>query len=190
MPVRVAYPKQESAPGVSVPAGHRAKCRKCGAVDNVKLSGPRRLKRCGACGATLALKASPRAPKIVSFMVVFQLNGENIGQSSHVTRESAEYACWNFAERGPVARVRVAQLVELLDGEKTGNVRVLRYDNYKGKRQAIVWQSGCGVCKGSGLVVVRIPLREGNSRVKFIPCIVCNSLGGVLTREVNYKRFR
>lgn len=188
MPVRVSYPQPEKAESTSVPPGHRTKCRKCGAVDNVKLSGPRRIKRCGACGSTLAMRSAPRAPRVVSFAVVFQLNGENYGTALHTTLASAEYACRNFVERGPVARVRIAQLIELLDGERTGNIRQLRYDNYRGRRQTIVWQSGCSVCRSSGLVVVRIPQREGSARVKFIPCVACGSLGGSLTREVNYRR--
>lgn len=190
MPVRVAYPKPESAPNVSVPVGHRSKCRKCGAVDSIKLVGMRRLKRCNICGSTLAQRSVPRKPKVISFEVIYLLNGEKFGRSTHVTQESAEFACHNFAERGPVARSRVAQLVELLDGEKTGNVRVLRYDNYKGKRQVIVWQGGCVSCKGSGVVSVRIPIQgELRSSVKFVACVACNGLGGDLTREVNYRRF-
>lgn len=188
MPVKVAYPKPESEPSVSVPPGHRSKCRKCGAVDSVKLVGSARVKRCGACGSTIAMRRAPRKPNIVSFEVVYQLNGETIGRSSHGVLDSATIACRNFAERGPVARVRVAQLVELLGGSRTGNVSVLRYDNYKGKRQSIVWQGGCVACKGQGVLAVRIPQHGEKSLVKFVACSTCFGLGGQLTREVNYRR--
>ena len=189
MPIRVAYPTPDKV-SVNVPQGHRAKCRQCGAVDNIRLVGSNRVKRCGACGATLVLKSAPRKVKVLSYEVIFQLNGEPFGSASHITEASAEFACWNFVERGPVARIRVAQLVELLDGAQTGNIRQLRYDNYRGRRQSIVWVKGCEVCKGSGLVVVTLKQREGPSLVKFIPCVACGSLGGSLTREVNYKRLR
>lgn len=191
MPIRVAYPTPEPAPNTSVPAGHRTKCRKCGAVDSVKLVGLRNLKRCGICGSTVAQRSATRKPKIVSFEVIYLLNGEAFDRSTYVQRDRAEIACRNFAERGPVARSRVAQLVELLDGEKTGNVSVLRYDNYKGRRQVIVWQNGCENCGGKGTLTVRVPARtpEDKSMVKWIACGVCNGLGGELTREVNYRRF-
>lgn len=187
MPVRVAYPIPEQ---VNVPRGHRTKCRKCGAVDSVKLVGLRNLKRCGICGSTLAQKSAPRAVKVTSYEVVYLLNGTEFGRSSHHTVESAEIACRNFAERGLVARQRIAQLVELLDGSKTGNVRVLKYDNYKGKRQVITWQGGCSSCKGSGVRIVRVPT-SGTTKawIKFVSCTECNGLGGELTREVNYRRF-
>lgn len=188
MPIKVSIP--ESEPSVSVPEGHRVKCRKCGAVDSLKLVGERRLKRCSICGSTVAMRSAPRKPKIVSFEVLYQLDGVNLGQSSHVTLCSAEIACRSFAERGPIGRVRIAQLVELLDGERTGNVRMLRYDNYRGRRQAIAWTSGCAVCKGRGLIAVRIPQRDQKPLIKFIACIPCGGLGGELSREVNYRRFR
>lgn len=187
MPVRVAYPKTES---VNVPPGHRTKCRKCGAVDSIKLVGLRNLKRCSICSSTVAQKSAPRAPKVTSFEVIYLLNGAEFGRSTHTTVESAEIASRNFAERGPVARQRIAQLVELLDGSVTGNIRVLKYDNYKGRRQVITWQGGCNGCKGSGVIVVRVPARgELRAYVKFVACTECGGLGGELTREVNYRRF-
>ena len=180
----------ESQPSISVPAGHRSKCRKCGAVDNVKLVGNARVKRCGACGSTLALRRAPKKPNIISFEVLCYVDGELWSRSSIVDRGTAELSCRKFVESGPVARVRVAQLVELLDGMQTGNVSVLRYDNYKRRDQAIVWVAGCDSCKGSGTVAVRIPQREGKALVKFVACGSCNGLGGELTREVRFRRFK
>lgn len=188
MPYKSPIP--ESPPSTSVPPGHRVKCRACGAVDSLKLVGERRLKRCSICGSTVAMRRAPRKPKVISFEVLYQLNGENYGSSQHVTLESAEVACRLFAESGPVARCRIAQLVEMLDGERTGNVRMLRYDNYRGRRQMISWTGGCETCKGRGVLVVSIPNREGKATLKFIGCVACGALGGELTRKVNYRRFK
>lgn len=188
MPYKSPIP--ESPLSTSVPPGHRVKCRACSAVDSLKLVGERRLKRCSICGSTVAMRRAPRKPKIISFVVLYQLDGENLATSTHVTLASAEIASRAFAERGPVGRVRIAQLVEMLDGERTGNVRMLRYDNYRGRRQVISWTSGCEVCKGRGVLVVSVPNRDGKSTLKFIGCVACGALGGELTREVNYRRLK
>lgn len=174
----------------SVPSGHRAKCRKCGAVDNVRLSGPRRLKRCGACGSTLALRRAPRKPKIISFVVCRQLNGADYGEVPCVDRSVAEIEAIRFTESGPVARIRIAQIVELLDGDRTGNVRTLRYENFRERRGVTTWTKGCESCKGRGLVpvIVRPTTAEAKAVVRFLPCVACGALGGELTRRVMFGR--
>ena len=181
-----------AAANASVPAGHRAKCRKCGAVDNVKLQGQRRLRRCGACGSTLALRRAPRKPKIVSYVVCRQLNGEDYGDVPCVDQFQAEREAISFTESGPVARVRVAQIVELLDGDRTGNVRTLRYDNFRQRRGVTSWVGGCSECKGRGLIpaVVRPATAEAKAVIKFLSCGACSGLGGELTRKVMFPHKR
>lgn len=174
-----------TAANVSVPAGHRAKCRKCGAVDNVRLVGLRQLKRCGACGSTLAMRRAPRKPKVVSFVVCRQLNGSDYGDVSCIDQSSAEFEAIRFTESGPVARVRVAQIVELLDNERTGNVCTLRYDNFRQKRSTVAWVGGCSACKGKGLIAIRVPTTDG-AVIKFLSCESCGALGGELTRKVMF----
>lgn len=175
----------------SVPAGHRAKCRTCGAVDNVAYrGGDRRSARCGACGSTIARRRAPKAPKIVSFVVVRQLNGSSYGDVSCVDLFSAEREAYGFVERGPVGRSRVAAVVELLDDDRTGNVRVLRYDNFRQRRSSVEWSSGCEVCKGKGLISVTVRPASGIEKAvrKFVSCVSCSGLGGELTRRVMFGR--
>lgn len=181
----------QTQPNNSVPIGHRAKCRTCGAVDNVAYrGGDRRSARCGACGGSLARRRAPRPPKIISFVVVRQLNGSSYGDVSCVDLFSAEREAYGFVERGPVARVRVAAVVELLDDDRTGNVRMLRYDNYKQRRQSVVWQGGCEVCRSKGIiqVVVKPATTTEKAVRKFVSCVSCSGLGGELTRRVLFGR--
>lgn len=181
-PNYVAVPQ----PNPSVPAGHRAKCRRCGAVDNVAYRGSdQRSARCGACGGSLARRRAPRQPKVISFVVVRQLNGESYGDIPCVDLFMAERETIGFVERGPVARSRVAAIVELLDNSRTGSVRVLRYENYKQRRSSTEWVAGCVPCKGRGLIGVRVPGRDGDkSTIKYVACEACKGLGGELTRKV------
>jgi len=176
----------------SVPAGHRSKCRKCGAVDNIKLQGQRKLKRCGACGSTLALRRAPRKPKIISYVVCRQLNGESYGDVPCVDQFAAESEAITFTESGPVARVRIAQIVELLDGDRTGNVRTLRYDNFRQRQSQSSWTSGCVGCKGKGLVrvTVRPATAEAKAVIKLLSCVLCGGLGGELQRRVMFPHKR
>jgi hypothetical protein len=180
----------ETTANASVPEGHRSKCRSCGAVDNIKLVGSRKLKRCGYCGSTLALRRSPRQPKVVSYVVCKQLNGEDWGESSHPDLSAAEMDAISFVERGPVGRVRIAQVVELLDGDRTGNVRTLRYDNFRARRSVSKWISGCESCKGKGLIRVLFRPAFGDVKAVFrlVPCSSCRALGGELTKKVLFNR--
>jgi hypothetical protein len=187
-------PSARVSPNASVPVGHRAKCRTCGAVDNVAYKGgDRRKARCGACGSTIARRRAPRAPKVISFAVVRQLNGESYGVRGYlncVDLFMAEREALSFVERGPVARSRVAAVIELLDGNRTGNVRVLRYDNFRQRRSSLVWEGGCETCKGKGLIGVRVPAAspEDRSTVRYSACVSCSGLGGELTRMIMFGR--
>lgn len=170
----------------SVPEGKRTKCRSCGAVDKVSYPGSdRRLARCGYCGSTVARRRAPKAPKIISFVVNKQLNGEDFESKTCVDLFSAEQEAYAFINNGPVARVRVAQIVELLDNALTGNVRVLRYENFRQRSSSVTWQGGCVACKGRGLVavVVRPAFADKRAVIRFLACGECNGLGGELTRK-------
>lgn len=173
-------------PNNSVPSGHRAKCRRCGAVDNVSYRlQDKRKAVCGACGGSLARRRAPKAPKVISYVVVRQLNGEAYGDVSCIDQFSAEREALRYCERGPVARSRVAAIIELLDDARTGNVRVLSYSNYKQRRAEVVWSGGCEGCKGKGLIGVRVPAKAPDkSVVKYVACELCKGLGGELTRRV------
>lgn len=182
-----AESQHHAPPSNSVPPGHRAKCRSCGAVDNVAYRGVnRRAARCGACGSTIARRRAPRAPKIVSFVVVRQLNGASWGDLACVDLYTAEREALTFCERGPVARSRVAAVVELLDDERTGSVRVLRYENYKQRHSSVTWESGCESCKGRGLLSVVLKPASGEEKAVrgFVACGSCGGLGGELTRKM------
>jgi hypothetical protein len=174
----------------SVPVGHRSKCRTCGAIDNIKLIGSRKLKRCGYCGSTLALRRAPRKPKVISYVVCKQLNGDNWGESNHPDQSAAEIDAIGFVENGPVGRVRVAQIVEMLDGVRTGNCRTLRYDNFREKRSSRQWTPGCESCKGRGLLRVLLRPAFGDVKAVFrlVPCDSCGALGGELTKKVLFNR--
>lgn len=177
---------------VSVPVGHRSKCRKCGAVDNTVFKGSnRRLVRCGACGSTVARRKAPRQPKVISYVVLTTHDGNELRPFKCADRFTAETHAITFCERGPVARTRIAMIVELLDDVRTGNVRMLTYSNYRGRRGSMEWTGGCESCKGRGTVAHRIPGRNGDRpTVKFVACEDCNGLGGQLNRDVNYKRLK
>lgn len=182
---------QVAAPNVSVPVGHRAKCRTCGAVDNVAYrGGNRRSPRCGACGSPVARRRAPRKPNVISFVVITRHDGAELKPFKCADRFAAETHAITFCERGPVARGRVAAVIELLDDERTGNVRVLTYSNYKGRRGSMEWTGGCEGCKGRGVLPVRIPSSKPDERstVKFVACASCDGLGGQLNREVTYRR--
>lgn len=184
----------ESRPSAnnSVPKGHRAKCRTCGAVDNVAYrGGNRRSPKCGACGSTVARRRAPRATKIISYVVLTTHDGNELRPFKCADRFTAETHAITFCERGPVARTRIAMVVELLDDVRTGNVRMLTYSNYRGRRGSMEWTGGCGSCKGRGTLAHRIPGRDGDkSTVRFVACVSCQGLGGQLNREVNYKRLK
>lgn len=179
-------PDQEAEYNNSVPEGKRTKCRSCGAVDKVSYPGSdRRKARCAYCGSTVARRRAPKAPKIISFVVSKQLNGEDYGSKACVDLFSAEQEAYAFINNGPVGRVRVAQIVELLDNALTGNVRVLRYDNFRQRSSSVTWQGGCVACKGRGLIAVTIRPAIGSRKavIRFLPCGTCNGLGGELTRK-------
>jgi hypothetical protein len=222
-----------SAPNISVPAGHRSKCRTCGAVDNVARTSRRSFK-CGACGSThLTRRRAPRKPNVKSWVVVLAQTEEHISEARRILERrlrdiklhpqhirllrrvcvrlaeqeqewskqvyvhcediyAADACARRFAEKGPMARSRVAQVIELLDGDQMGDVKVLRWDNFRTRRGSMEWSGGCEGCKGRGTVAVRIPSRspEEKSTVKFVACGQCNGLGGQLSREVNYRRLR
>lgn len=181
---------EETPVNDSVPAGHRSKCRKCGAVDKVRLVGSRRLKRCAYCGSTIAMRRAPRKPKIISYLVCYQMDGQNIGMDKCIDRSQAEVKALFFVEHGSPARQRIAMIVELCDDQTTGNVRVLRYNNFRQRRSVTSWQGGCAVCKGKGLIptVVRPSFGDRKAVVKFLPCTACHALGGELTRKQMFGR--
>ncbi len=182
----------ESTENNSVPPGHRTKCRSCGAVDKTKRTSnsSRSGVRCAYCGCPVARRRAPKKPNIISFVVNKQLNGAEYGSVSCVDLFSAEQVAYEFIDNGPVARVRVAQIVELLDNDLTGNVRVLRYENFRQRSTSVSWQGGCQACRGRGLVAAVIrPSSVGvKAVITLLSCVACNGLGGELTRKRAFGR--
>ena len=174
-----------------VPEGHRTKCRSCGALDKIAYKGfDRRNGRCAYCGGTLARRKAPRQPKVKTFVLNLQLDGQSFGIKKFDDLFAAEREAYAFVNNGPVGRNRVAQIVELLDNELTGNVKVLSYNNYKVHSRSVTWKGGCGSCKGRGLVAAVVSPAFGDRKavIRFYPCSDCKGLGGELTRKRAFGR--